>query len=117
MGEERATMSQGWIYLVAVAGIVLVHGGVVQVDIEPHSLDEWHNKKSQQILVTQWLDLLKAMNTQLVRGKCSLTVDVAQSYTMNDVAMVDYGGTTKLLMSHVYDITDSAILMDYRRWG
>jgi len=105
-----------WVYVLAVAGIVLVQGGVVQVDIEPHSLREWHNKASQQALVTQWLDLLTAMNKRLVEGNCSLTVDVATAYTRSDVATVTYGGSRKVLLSHVYDITSSAILMDYRRF-
>merc|ERR1712166_988732 len=116
MGKNARTMSPWILYVLAVAGIVLVQGGVVQVDIEPHSLAEWHNKGRQQVLVTQWLDLLTAMNKRLVKGNCNLTVDVASSYTMNEVSTVTYKGSRKVLLSHVYDITDSAILMDYRRF-
>ena len=88
----------------------VVDAGVVHLDIEPHSLPEWSTSRSQ--IATEWLDLLRQIEVELA-DDCTLTVDVAMSYSTPD-GVVEYQDASKPLLGHVLDIVDSVVVLAYR---
>ena len=83
----------------------------INLDIEPHVLDQWAQQKVQ--LLGQFLDLGQAfMELKRASGQ-SLPVGPAIPFWLDGIVL-DWHGTTKPVSEQVIDIYDYVALMDYR---
>ena len=83
----------------------------VNLDIEPHILDEWPEKKLR--LLQQSLDLGQAlMDLKRASGQ-SLAVGPAMPFWLDGIQL-EWHGVTKPASEHLLDVYDYAALMDYR---
>ena len=83
----------------------------VNLDIEPHILDQWPEQKLQ--LLRQFLDLGAALMELKRASGQSLAVGPAIPFWLDGIEL-DWHGTTRPVSEHVLDIYDYAALMDYR---
>jgi len=83
----------------------------INLDIEPHVLDQWAQQKMQ--LLGQFLELGQAfMELKRASGQ-SLPVGPAIPFWLDGIEL-DWHGTTKPVSEQVIDIYDYVALMDYR---
>jgi len=83
----------------------------VNLDIEPHILAQWSERKNQLLL--QFLDLGQAfMQLKKASGQ-SLLVGPAIPFWLDGIEL-EWNGTNKPVSEHVIDIYDYVALMDYR---
>lgn len=83
----------------------------VNLDIEPHILDQWPEQKLR--LLQQSLDLAQAlMDLKRASGQ-SLTVGPAMPFWLDGIQL-EWHGVTKPASEHLLDVYDYAALMDYR---
>jgi hypothetical protein len=83
----------------------------VNLDIEPHILDQWPERKLE--LLGQFLDLGQALMDLKRRSGQSLDVGPAIPFWFDGIE-VAWHGKTAAVSAHVLDIYDYAALMDYR---
>ena len=83
----------------------------INLDIEPHILDQWAQQKMQ--LLGQFLDLGQAFMELKRTARQSLFVGPAIPFWLDGVVL-DWHGSTRPVSEHVLDIYDYAALMDYR---
>jgi hypothetical protein len=83
----------------------------VNLDVEPHVLDQWPQQKMQ--LLAQFLDLGQALMALKRASGQSLLVGPAIPFWLDGIALA-WHGTTKPVSEHVIDIYDYVALMDYR---
>ena len=83
----------------------------VNLDIEPHILDQWAEQKEQLLL--QFLDLGKAIMDLKARSGQRLLVGPAIPFWLDGIEL-DWNGAKKPASEHVADIYDYVALMDYR---
>jgi hypothetical protein len=83
----------------------------VNLDIEPHILDQWPEQKMQ--LLRQFLDLGAALMELKQTSGQPLAVGPAIPFWLDGIEL-DWHGTTRPVSEHVLDIYDYAALMDYR---
>ena len=83
----------------------------VNLDIEPHILDAWPERKLQ--LLRQFLDLGQALMDLKRDSGQSLAVGPAIPFWLDGIEL-DWRGSSKPASEHVLDIYDYAALMDYR---
>jgi tetratricopeptide (TPR) repeat protein len=83
----------------------------VNLDIEPHILDQWPEQKSQ--LLRQFLDLGAALMALKQASGQSLAVGPAIPFWLDGIVL-DWHGATRPVSEHVLGIYDYAALMDYR---
>jgi len=106
-----------------------VQGGVIHVDVEPHSTKDpngrkpWNSNISERNRIsTEWLEMLRIMKSRLDLTTHTLTVDVAMQYSMPASGMaggivVDaMTGKSQPLLRHCLEIVDNVVLMDYRNF-
>jgi len=83
----------------------------INLDIEPHILDQWAQQKMQ--LLGQFLDLGQAfMELKRTSGQ-SLPVGPAIPFWLDGIVL-DWHGTAKPVSEQVIDLYDYVALMDYR---
>ena len=83
----------------------------VNLDIEPHILAQWSERKNQLLL--QFLDLGQAfMQLKKASGQ-SLLVGPAIPFWLDGIEL-EWNGRNKPVSEHVIDIYDYVALMDYR---
>ncbi|HEX9474141.1 MAG TPA: hypothetical protein VF931_08115 [Steroidobacteraceae bacterium] len=83
----------------------------INLDIEPHVLDQWAQQKMQ--LLEQFLDLGQALMELKRASGQSLLVGPAIPFWLDGIVM-DWHGTTKPVSELVIDVYDYVALMDYR---
>ncbi len=83
----------------------------VNLDIEPHILDQWPEQKMQ--LLRQFLDLGAALMALKQASGQSLAVGPAIPFWLDGIEL-DWHGATRPVSEHVLGIYDYAALMDYR---
>lgn len=83
----------------------------VNLDIEPHLLDQWDTHKDQ--LLIQFLDLGQALMELKKRSGQKLPVGPAIPFWL-DGTELEWNGSKKPVSEHVIDIYDYVALMDYR---
>jgi len=83
----------------------------VNLDIEPHILDQWPEQKMQ--LLRQFLDLGAALMELKQASGQSLVVGPAIPFWLDGIEL-DWHGATRTVSEHVLGIYDYAALMDYR---
>lgn len=83
----------------------------VNLDIEPHILDEWDTQRTA--LLTQFIDLSHAFMALKRRANATLQVGPAIPFWWDGLT-VTWGGVHKPTSEHVQDIYDYVALMDYR---
>jgi len=83
----------------------------VNLDIEPHILDQWAEQKEELLL--QFLDLGKAIMDLKARSGQRLLVGPAIPFWLDGIEL-DWNGAKKPVSEHVADIYDYVALMDYR---
>ena len=83
----------------------------VNLDIEPHILDQWPARKLQ--LLQQFLDLGQALMDLKHAAGQPLAVGPAIPFWLDGIEL-DWRGQSKPASEHVLDIYDYAALMDYR---
>ena len=83
----------------------------VNLDIEPHLLDQWDTQKDQLLL--QFLDLGQALMELKSRSGQKLPVGPAIPFWLDGIEL-EWNGLKKPVSEHVFDIYDYAAVMDYR---
>jgi len=83
----------------------------VNLDIEPHILDQWNTQRDQLLL--QFLDLGRSLMDLKKEAKQTLPVGPAIPFWLDNIAL-EWNGLKKPVSEHVLDIYDYAALMDYR---
>jgi len=83
----------------------------VNLDIEPHILDQWSSQKEQ--LLKQFLELGRAFMDLKRSSSLTLAVGPAIPFWLDGIDL-EWNGHTKSVSEHVFDIYDYAALMDYR---
>jgi hypothetical protein len=83
----------------------------VNLDIEPHILDQWSTHKLQ--LLEQFLDLGQALMELKRRSGQTLPVGPAIPLWLDNIVL-DWHGRSQPVSDHVLDIYDYVALMDYR---
>jgi hypothetical protein len=83
----------------------------INLDIEPHMLDEWDTHKID--LLTQWVALSDEFMQLKKKSKQSLQVGPAIPFWL-DAIPTHWNGQTKPTSEHLQDIYDYVALMDYR---
>lgn len=83
----------------------------VNLDIEPHILDQWPERKNQLLL--QFLDLGQALMELKKSSGQSLLVGPAIPFWLDGIEL-EWHGRNKPVSEHVIDIYDYVALMDYR---
>jgi hypothetical protein len=83
----------------------------VNLDIEPHILDQWSERKNQLLL--QFLDLGQAFMRLKKESGQSLLVGPAIPFWLDGIEL-EWNGKNKPVSEHVIDIYDYVALMDYR---
>lgn len=83
----------------------------VNLDIEPHILDEWDDRKMQ--LLGQYLDLAQALMQMKRAAGQSLAVGPAMPFWYDGIELAWHGRTTTVA-EHALGLYDYAALMDYR---
>lgn len=83
----------------------------VNLDIEPHILNEWSTRKME--LLTGFLDMSEAlMRTKALSGQ-ALAVGPAIPFWLDGIEL-EWKGRRKAVSQHVQDLYDYVALMDYR---
>jgi len=83
----------------------------INLDIEPHILDQWAEQKEQLLL--QFLDLGKAIMDLKGRSGQRLLVGPAIPFWLDGIEL-DWNGAKKPVSEHTQDTYDYVALMDYR---
>jgi len=83
----------------------------VNLDIEPHILDQWDTQRDQLLL--QFLDLGQALMELKKEMKQTLLVGPAIPFWLDNIEL-EWNGRKQHVSDHVFDIYDYAALMDYR---
>jgi hypothetical protein len=83
----------------------------INLDIEPHILDQWAEQKMQ--LLGQFLDLGRALMELKRASGQTLEVGPAVPFWLDGMVR-DWQGTSKPVSEHVLDLYDYIALMDYR---
>lgn len=83
----------------------------VNLDIEPHILDQWAARKEQLLL--QFLDLGRALMELKAGSGQRLPVGPAVPFWLDGIEL-EWSGVKKPVSEHVADIYDYVALMDYR---
>ncbi len=83
----------------------------VNLDIEPHILDQWDSQKMQ--LLGQFLDLGEALMALKRSSGQTLQVGPALPFWFDGITL-QWHGVTQTVAEHTLDIYDYAALMDYR---
>lgn len=83
----------------------------INLDIEPHVLDDWSNRREQYLqmfmaLSEAWMALKRRMNQPIQIGP-------AIAFWLDGI-VVRHAGQTKPASEHLQDIYDHVVLMDYR---
>jgi hypothetical protein len=83
----------------------------INLDIEPHILDEWDTQK--MALLHTFIDLSAAFMELKARAKQNLQVGPAIPFWWDNIP-IEWRGRKRVLSEHVQDIYDYVALMDYR---
>jgi hypothetical protein len=83
----------------------------VNLDIEPHTLDQWPARKTE--LLAQFLELGQALMDLKRSSGQALAVGPDIPFWFDGIAL-DWNGRSASVSDHVLDIYDYATLMDYR---
>ncbi len=83
----------------------------ISLDIEPHILDLWPERKTQLLL--QFLDLGQSFMELKIKSGQSLMVGPAIPFWLDGIEL-EWNGLSKPVSEHVQDIYDYVALMDYR---
>jgi len=83
----------------------------INLDIEPHVLDQWAEQKLQ--LLGQFLDLGKALMELKHASGQALAVGPAIPFWLDGIVL-DWQGRTKPVSEQLIDLYDYVALMDYR---
>jgi hypothetical protein len=83
----------------------------INLDIEPHMLDEWDTQKLK--LLTQWVELSHELMKLKRLSKQSLKVGPAIPFWLDGIS-IQWAGKTKPVSQHLQDVYDYVALMDYR---
>lgn len=83
----------------------------VNLDIEPHILDQWPEQKL--LLLRQFLDLGQSLMDLKRQSGQVLAVGPAIPFWLDGIEL-DWHGASKPVSEHVLDVYDYAALMDYR---
>jgi chitinase len=83
----------------------------INLDIEPHMLDEWDTQKLN--LLTQWVELSHDLMNLKRQSKLSLKVGPAIPFWLDGISL-QWAGQWKPVSQHLQDVYDYVALMDYR---
>ncbi|HEV8693261.1 MAG TPA: glycoside hydrolase family 18 protein [Lysobacter sp.] len=83
----------------------------VNLDIEPHLLDEWNAQKLE--LLRNFLDVSAAWMELKRESKSELTIGPALPFWFDGIPL-DWRGETRPVSEHIADLFDYVALMDYR---
>ena len=83
----------------------------VNLDIEPHMLEEWDSQKHQ--LLWQWLELSHDLMKLKQVSQQGLKVGPAMPFWLDGIS-IDWHGQLKPASQHLQDVYDYVALMDYR---
>ncbi|MEW5906253.1 MAG: hypothetical protein AB1734_05655 [Elusimicrobiota bacterium] len=83
----------------------------VNIDIEPHMLDEW--KIDKEGLLLNFLDMSRALMDAKARAKGVIPVGPAIPFWLDRIEL-EWNGSLKPVSEHVLDIYDTAAIMNYR---
>lgn len=83
----------------------------VNLDIEPHILDEWDTHRDQLLL--DFLDLSEALMRAKARSGQALDIGPAIPFWLDGIVL-EWHGKRRPVSEHVQDLYDYVALMDYR---
>lgn len=83
----------------------------INLDIEPHILDAWPERKMQ--LLEYFLNMSKAIMDLKHKSGLELQVGPAIPFWFDGIQL-NWNGVTKSVSDHTFDLYDYAALMDYR---
>jgi hypothetical protein len=83
----------------------------VNLDIEPHILDEWDSHKLQ--LLASFLDMSQALMDAKARSRQALDIGPAIPFWLDGIEL-EWHGKRKPVSEHVQGLYDYVALMDYR---
>ena len=109
-GEARAMLRRVLEYNTAAREDERFDG--VNLDLEPHLLDQWHAGTRRELLLN-FLDLGAQLMALKREAGAGLPVGPAIPFWFDGIT-VDWNGAAKPASEHVLDVYDYAALMDYR---
>ncbi len=83
----------------------------VNLDIEPHILDEWGSRKME--LLAGFLDMSRALMRAKARSGQAIEIGPAIPFWLDGIEL-EWQGKRKPVSEHVQDLYDYVALMDYR---